>query len=89
MNCDLSILIDFGLQIQRLVLDFVLIDTEQVKQKQRGVKRMLLPSVEGQEGGKWIVIDSGIQFFPFPFCSFLNIIVLVFCPLFLLLLLLH
>ncbi|CAA2970067.1 Iojap-related, mitochondrial [Olea europaea subsp. europaea] len=30
-----------------------------VKQKQRGVKRMLLPSVEGQEGGKWIVIDSG------------------------------
>nr|GMD36463.1 protein Iojap-related, mitochondrial [Ipomoea batatas] len=30
-----------------------------VKQKQRGVKRMVLPSVEGQEGGKWIVIDSG------------------------------
>lgn len=30
-----------------------------VKQKQKGVKRMLLPSVEGQEGGKWIVIDSG------------------------------
>ncbi|KAA8529733.1 hypothetical protein F0562_034167 [Nyssa sinensis] len=30
-----------------------------VKQKQKGAKRMLLPSVEGQEGGKWIVIDSG------------------------------
>ncbi|XP_057786248.1 protein Iojap-related, mitochondrial-like [Salvia miltiorrhiza] len=31
----------------------------QVKQKQRGAKRILLPSVVGQEGGKWIVIDSG------------------------------
>ncbi|XP_051116049.1 protein Iojap-related, mitochondrial [Andrographis paniculata] len=31
----------------------------QVKQKQRGAKRMLLPTVVGQEGGKWIVIDSG------------------------------
>ncbi|KAK4357594.1 hypothetical protein RND71_023204 [Anisodus tanguticus] len=31
----------------------------QVKQKQKGSKRMLLPSVEGQEGGNWIVIDSG------------------------------
>ncbi|KAL2559921.1 Protein Iojap-related [Forsythia ovata] len=30
-----------------------------VKQKQKGAKRMLLPSVEGEEGGKWIVIDSG------------------------------
>uniref|UniRef100_A0A5B7BXJ6 Protein Iojap-related, mitochondrial n=1 Tax=Davidia involucrata TaxID=16924 RepID=A0A5B7BXJ6_DAVIN len=30
-----------------------------VKQKQKGATRMLLPSVEGQEGGKWIVIDSG------------------------------
>ncbi|XP_019159244.1 PREDICTED: protein Iojap-related, mitochondrial [Ipomoea nil] len=30
-----------------------------MKQKQKGAKRMLLPSVEGQEGGKWIVIDSG------------------------------
>ncbi|KAI5663405.1 hypothetical protein M9H77_22728 [Catharanthus roseus] len=30
-----------------------------VKQKQKGAKRMLLPSVEGQESGKWIVIDSG------------------------------
>ncbi|KAJ8547691.1 hypothetical protein K7X08_011277 [Anisodus acutangulus] len=30
-----------------------------VKQKQKGSKRMLLPSVEGQEGGNWIVIDSG------------------------------
>lgn len=24
---------------------------------------MLLPSVEGQEGGNWIVIDSGIHYF--------------------------
>ncbi|XP_058093891.1 protein Iojap-related, mitochondrial [Magnolia sinica] len=30
-----------------------------VKQKQKGADRLLLPSVEGQEGGKWIVIDSG------------------------------
>ncbi|RDX94684.1 Protein Iojap-related, mitochondrial, partial [Mucuna pruriens] len=30
------------------------------KQKQRGAERMMLPSVQGQEGGKWIVIDSGI-----------------------------
>ncbi|KAH0671198.1 hypothetical protein KY289_025691 [Solanum tuberosum] len=30
-----------------------------VKQKQKGSKRMLLPSVEGQEAGNWIVIDSG------------------------------
>ncbi|KAK6160374.1 hypothetical protein DH2020_003755 [Rehmannia glutinosa] len=30
-----------------------------VKQKQRGAKRMSLPTVVGQEGGKWIVIDSG------------------------------
>nr|GEW47712.1 RNA-directed DNA polymerase, eukaryota [Tanacetum cinerariifolium] len=30
-----------------------------VKQKQTGARRMLLPSVQGQEGGKWIVIDSG------------------------------
>ncbi|XP_057458625.1 protein Iojap-related, mitochondrial [Lotus japonicus] len=29
------------------------------KQKQRGVVRKILPSVEGEEGGKWIVIDSG------------------------------
>ncbi|KAG5240275.1 protein Iojap-related [Salix suchowensis] len=29
------------------------------KQKQKGARRMTLPSVEGQEGGKWIVIDSG------------------------------
>ncbi|GAB4829322.1 hypothetical protein Ancab_018992 [Ancistrocladus abbreviatus] len=33
--------------------------TRQAKQKQKGAQRMLLPSVEGQEGGKWIVIDSG------------------------------
>ncbi|XP_073032661.1 LOW QUALITY PROTEIN: protein Iojap-related, mitochondrial [Primulina eburnea] len=30
-----------------------------VKQKQRGAIRMLLPTVVGQEGGKWIAIDSG------------------------------
>ncbi|MBA0828640.1 hypothetical protein Goarm_013288 [Gossypium armourianum] len=30
-----------------------------VKQKQKGAKRMVLPSVQGQETGKWIVIDSG------------------------------
>ncbi|KAK9277517.1 hypothetical protein L1049_007061 [Liquidambar formosana] len=29
------------------------------KQKQKGARRLLLPSVEGQEGGKWVVIDSG------------------------------
>ncbi|GLU21806.1 hypothetical protein SLE2022_379220 [Rubroshorea leprosula] len=29
------------------------------KQKQQGAKRLVLPSVEGQETGKWIVIDSG------------------------------
>ncbi|KAJ8758852.1 hypothetical protein K2173_002631 [Erythroxylum novogranatense] len=29
------------------------------KQKQRGAQRMVLPSVEGQEGGKWVVVDSG------------------------------
>ncbi|XP_065869544.1 protein Iojap-related, mitochondrial [Euphorbia lathyris] len=29
------------------------------KDKQRGAERMMLPSVQGQEGGKWIVIDSG------------------------------
>lgn len=27
---------------------------------------MLLPSVEGQEGGKWIVIDSGMSAFREP-----------------------
>ncbi|XP_048440877.1 protein Iojap-related, mitochondrial-like, partial [Pyrus x bretschneideri] len=27
--------------------------------KQQGGERLVLPSVEGQEGGKWIVIDSG------------------------------
>ena len=37
---------------------------EQVKLKQTGAKRMLLPSVEGQEGGNWIVIDSGKYFLP-------------------------
>ena len=32
----------------------------QVKQNQRGAERMLLPSVEGEREGKWIVIDSGM-----------------------------
>lgn len=31
----------------------------QAKQKQIGVERMMLPSVQGEEDGKWIVIDSG------------------------------
>lgn len=44
----------------------------QVKQKQKGVKRMLLPSVEGQEGGKWIVIDSGMSAFFEPACLILS-----------------
>ncbi|XP_047332479.1 protein Iojap-related, mitochondrial [Impatiens glandulifera] len=30
-----------------------------VKQKQRGAERMLLPVVEGEKEGKWIVVDSG------------------------------
>lgn len=30
-----------------------------VKQKQKGAERMVLPSVEGHGGGKWIAIDSG------------------------------
>ncbi|XVE74825.1 hypothetical protein DITRI_Ditri12bG0049400 [Diplodiscus trichospermus] len=30
-----------------------------VKQKQKGAKRLVLPSVQGQETGKWIVVDSG------------------------------
>ncbi|OMO81431.1 Ribosome-associated, Iojap-like protein [Corchorus olitorius] len=30
-----------------------------VKQKQLGAKRMVLPSVQGQETGKWVVVDSG------------------------------
>ncbi|KAK7849594.1 protein iojap-related [Quercus suber] len=33
--------------------------TWHAKQKQKGVDRKVLPSVEGQEEGKWIVIDSG------------------------------
>ncbi|RLN28521.1 uncharacterized protein C2845_PM05G08220 [Panicum miliaceum] len=31
----------------------------QIKQKQKGSDRKLMPSVEGQQGGKWVVIDSG------------------------------
>ncbi|CAL5203711.1 unnamed protein product [Lathyrus oleraceus] len=31
----------------------------QAKQKQIGARQMMLPSVQGQEDGKWIVIDSG------------------------------
>lgn len=44
--------------------DYLFILLEQVKQKQKGAKRMVLPSVQGQETGKWIVIDSGSCFFP-------------------------
>ncbi|MQL71146.1 hypothetical protein Taro_003463 [Colocasia esculenta] len=33
--------------------------TWHVKQKQKGAERMLLPSIEGHEGGNWIVIDAG------------------------------
>jgi hypothetical protein len=32
----------------------------QAKQKQKGAERLVLPSVQGEEGGKWIVIDSGL-----------------------------
>lgn len=31
----------------------------QIKQKQKGSDRKLMPSVEGQQAGKWVVIDSG------------------------------
>jgi hypothetical protein len=31
----------------------------QIKQKQKGSDRILMPSVEGQQAGKWVVIDSG------------------------------
>ncbi|KAL5205964.1 hypothetical protein ABZP36_034173 [Zizania latifolia] len=30
-----------------------------IKQKQKGSDRILMPSVEGQQAGKWIVVDSG------------------------------
>ncbi|KAM3260069.1 hypothetical protein ACQJBY_051378 [Aegilops geniculata] len=30
-----------------------------IKQKQKGSNRILMPSVEGQQAGKWVVIDSG------------------------------
>jgi len=36
---------------------------DQAKQKQIGVERMMLPSVQGEEDGKWIVIDSGTSWF--------------------------
>lgn len=39
--------------------NYIFCVNNQAKQKQRGVERMMLPSVEGQAGGKWIVIDSG------------------------------
>lgn len=39
--------------------DELISKVEQVKQKQKGQERMLLPSVEGHQGGNWIVIDSG------------------------------
>ncbi|KAG6759785.1 hypothetical protein POTOM_036274 [Populus tomentosa] len=34
-------------------------EIEKAKQKQKGARRMTLPGVEGQEGGKWILINSG------------------------------
>ncbi|KAL3578666.1 hypothetical protein D5086_020170 [Populus alba] len=34
-------------------------DDVKAKQKQKGARRMTLPGVEGQEGGKWILINSG------------------------------
>lgn len=43
-----------------LLFFFLILLHEQVKQKQQGVKRMMLPSVEGEGGGKWIVVDSGM-----------------------------
>lgn len=54
--------------------DVFLGSNEQVKQKQRGAKRILLPSVVGQEGGKWIVIDSGIVFFSFSILMYRSLI---------------
>ncbi|KAJ1257309.1 hypothetical protein BS78_K105000 [Paspalum vaginatum] len=30
-----------------------------IKQKQKGSDRILMPRVEGQQAGKWVVIDSG------------------------------
>ncbi|KAG6535477.1 hypothetical protein ZIOFF_000477 [Zingiber officinale] len=30
-----------------------------IKQKQKNAERLMLPSVQGHGGGKWIVIDSG------------------------------
>lgn len=52
-------------------LDIFFVIIEQVKQKQKGAERMLLPSVVGEEGGNWIVIDSGRIFsFIFQFMSF-------------------
>lgn len=50
---------------------------EQVKQKQKGVKRMVLPSVEGQESGKWIVIDSGKFLLTFLPCHYACILIAV------------
>ncbi|KAK4486081.1 hypothetical protein RD792_008749 [Penstemon davidsonii] len=47
------------LHYDKNVIMYDMIFDENVKQKQKGVKRMLLPTVVGQEGGKWIVIDSG------------------------------
>ncbi|GAV90435.1 LOW QUALITY PROTEIN: Oligomerisation domain-containing protein [Cephalotus follicularis] len=32
---------------------------KQAKQKQKGAERLMLPTVEGQEAGKWVVVDSG------------------------------
>ena len=39
-----------------LTLSFFIL---KIKQKQKGSDRILMPSVEGQQAGKWVVIDSG------------------------------
>ncbi|XP_044494091.1 protein Iojap-related, mitochondrial [Mangifera indica] len=36
-----------------------LIYKAKLKQKEIGARRLMLPSVQGQETGKWVVIDSG------------------------------
>lgn len=30
------------------------------KQKETGAQRLMLPSVQGQDTGKWVVVDSGM-----------------------------
>jgi len=49
----------FSFSFHIIFLNFLISD-EQVKQKQTGSERMLLPSVEGHAAGNWIVVDSGV-----------------------------